>query len=103
MQLLVAAYHTCCGCAWMDCPTPTLPLAASSGLPAGAPAQPLSHLQPRVHPPQMRKVQEKIEELQAAHSAQIEAVVAQYGALLQQVRGLLGAGLCAYWMSALCA
>ena len=33
----------------------------------------------------MRKVQDKIAELQAEHAAQIEAVTAQYGALLQQV------------------
>lgn len=37
-------------------------------------------------PPQMRKLHEKIAELQAEHAAQIEAVTAQYGALLQQVR-----------------
>ncbi len=35
---------------------------------------------------QMRKVQDKLAELQAEHAAQIEAVTAQYGALLQQVR-----------------
>ena len=37
--------------------------------------------------PQMRKVQEKIGELQAEHAAQIEAVMGQYGALLQQASG----------------
>ena len=37
--------------------------------------------------PQMRKVQEKISELQAAHSAQLEEVMGEYSALLQQVAG----------------
>ena len=36
---------------------------------------------------QMRKVQEKIGELQAAHSAQLEEVMGEYSALLQQVAG----------------
>jgi hypothetical protein len=35
----------------------------------------------------MRKVQEKISELQAAHSAQLEEVMGEYSALLQQVAG----------------
>lgn len=33
----------------------------------------------------MRKLQEKIAEVQAAHAAQVEAVLGQYEALLQQV------------------
>lgn len=38
----------------------------------------------------MRKLQEKIAEVQAAHAAQVEAVLAQYEALLQQVGGAVG-------------
>lgn len=62
------------------------------------PHSPLPHpLPPVTHhhsTPQMRKVQEKIEELQTAHAAQVEAVMAQYEALLQQVgiRGEWGWG-----------
>ena len=47
---------------------------------------------------QMRKLQERIAELQEAHSAQIAAVMGQYDALLRQVRAGVwvgwGAGVC---------
>lgn len=41
----------------------------------------------------MRKLQEKIAELQQAHSEQIEAVLGQYSFLLQQVRKRGGCGV----------
>lgn len=41
---------------------------------------------PHTHTTQMRKVQEKIVELREAHARQLEGVMAQYAALLQQVQ-----------------